>query len=237
MAQWLDHSIWRFADVVACRAVSNPAWCRIMRERSCFSPLNLGTLSSRCCVLGQGTSPSNASLDSGGRTEMEMCTISSISRNGCRTVCSPWSWDDTRMNRSSDHAGVNVNLADMSSNLISDYKRLPLSFFLTNLRLTKMNTSQICHVMVSQQAAWYRSILIAFILTPWHGPAGMISTYCTPILPRKQILTQVSKESALSLVWFVWRAYRVHNRRPTGPQSPSKTAPLHEAPPETFTAV
>ena len=28
------------------------------------SPLNLGTLL-RCCILGQGTSPSNASLDSG----------------------------------------------------------------------------------------------------------------------------------------------------------------------------
>ena len=52
------------AIVTACRAVSNPAWCRIFREISCFSPLNIGTLS-RCCVLGQGTSPSNASLDSG----------------------------------------------------------------------------------------------------------------------------------------------------------------------------
>ena len=54
---------WRSADVAACRAVSNPAWCRIFREISCFSPLNLGTLL-RCCVLGQDTSPSNASLDS-----------------------------------------------------------------------------------------------------------------------------------------------------------------------------
>ena len=53
---------WRSADV--CREVSNPAWCRIFREISCFSPLNLGTLA-RCCVLEQGTSPSNASLDSG----------------------------------------------------------------------------------------------------------------------------------------------------------------------------
>ena len=55
---------WRSTDVTACRAVSNPAWCSIFREISCFSPLNLGTLL-RCCVLGQGTSPSNASLDSG----------------------------------------------------------------------------------------------------------------------------------------------------------------------------
>ena len=53
---------WRSADVAACRAVSNPAW--IFREISCFSPLNLGTLL-RCCVPGQATSPSNASLASG----------------------------------------------------------------------------------------------------------------------------------------------------------------------------
>ena len=55
---------WRSADVAACRVVSNPAWCRIFREISCFSPLNLGTLL-RWCVLGQDTSPSNASFDSG----------------------------------------------------------------------------------------------------------------------------------------------------------------------------
>ena len=30
---------WRSADVAACRAVSNPAWCRIFREISCFSIL------------------------------------------------------------------------------------------------------------------------------------------------------------------------------------------------------
>ena len=55
---------WRSADVAACRAVSNLALCRIFRDISCFSHRNLGTLL-RCCVLGQGTSPSNASLDSG----------------------------------------------------------------------------------------------------------------------------------------------------------------------------
>ena len=53
-----------FANVTACRAVSNPAWCRIFREISCFSPLNIGTLF-RCCVFGQDTLPSHASLDSG----------------------------------------------------------------------------------------------------------------------------------------------------------------------------
>ena len=55
---------WRSVDVAACRVVSNPTWCRIFRDISCFSPLNLGTLL-RCCVLGQGNSLSNASLDSG----------------------------------------------------------------------------------------------------------------------------------------------------------------------------
>ena len=53
-----------FANVTACRAVSNPAWCRIFREISCFSPLNSGPLF-RCSVLGQGTLPSHASIDSG----------------------------------------------------------------------------------------------------------------------------------------------------------------------------
>ena len=53
-----------FANVTACRAVSNPAWCRIFREISCFPPLNIGTLF-RCWVLGQDILPSHASLDSG----------------------------------------------------------------------------------------------------------------------------------------------------------------------------
>ena len=47
----------RFADVAACRVLLIPLG-------KGFSPLNLGT-SFRCCVLGQGTSPSNALLDSG----------------------------------------------------------------------------------------------------------------------------------------------------------------------------
>ena len=53
-----------FANFTAFRVVSNPAWCRIFREISFFSPLNIGILF-RCCVLGQGTLPSHASLDSG----------------------------------------------------------------------------------------------------------------------------------------------------------------------------
>ena len=58
---------WRngFANVAACRAVSNPAWCRIFREILSFSPLNIGTLFRCCCVLGQDTLLSHASFDSG----------------------------------------------------------------------------------------------------------------------------------------------------------------------------
>ena len=52
-----------FANAKACRAVSNPTWCRIFWEISCFSPLNIGTLF-RCCVPGQDTLPPHASLDS-----------------------------------------------------------------------------------------------------------------------------------------------------------------------------
>ena len=54
----------RFDNFPTWRTVSNTAWCRIFRENSCFSPLNLGTLF-RCCVARQGTSPLNASLDTG----------------------------------------------------------------------------------------------------------------------------------------------------------------------------
>ena len=53
-----------FVHFAASRAVSNPAWCKIYSEISRFSTLNIGTLF-RCCVLGQGTQSSNASLDSG----------------------------------------------------------------------------------------------------------------------------------------------------------------------------
>ena len=56
----------RSADIAACRAVSNPAWCRIFREISCFSPPILGIAYCLDVVsLGQVTSLSNASLDSG----------------------------------------------------------------------------------------------------------------------------------------------------------------------------
>ena len=90
---------WPYCDVAACRAVSYPA--SFFREISCFFPLNLGTLF-RCCVLGQGTSPSNASLDSA------------------------WSWNSTRMNRSSWPGYTNVNSDNRSSDLISAYKLAPL---------------------------------------------------------------------------------------------------------------
>ena len=49
---------WHFANIAACRAVSNPTWCGIFWEIWCLSPLSLGTLF-RCCVLGQGRFQSN----------------------------------------------------------------------------------------------------------------------------------------------------------------------------------
>ena len=52
-----------FANVTACRAVSHPAWCRIFREISCFSPLKIGTIFFD--VVALGTLPSHASLESG----------------------------------------------------------------------------------------------------------------------------------------------------------------------------
>ena len=52
-----------FANVTACRAVSNPAGYR-MSEKYHVPSLNIETLS-RCCILGKGTLPSHASLDSG----------------------------------------------------------------------------------------------------------------------------------------------------------------------------
>ena len=53
MAQWLER--------VALTMLLPAVWFRI---RLGFPPLNLGTLF-RCCVVRQGTSPLNASLDSG----------------------------------------------------------------------------------------------------------------------------------------------------------------------------
>ena len=54
----------RFVNVTVCRTVSNPSRCRIFREISCFSPLNIGKLFRRC-ILRQDTLPPHASLDSG----------------------------------------------------------------------------------------------------------------------------------------------------------------------------
>ena len=54
---------WSFANDAVCCTVSEPAWCRIFKEISCFSPPNIGTLF-RLCVLGQSTLFPHASLDS-----------------------------------------------------------------------------------------------------------------------------------------------------------------------------
>ena len=72
--------------------MSLPAvWFRILFgagwEISCFFPLHIGTLF-RCCVLGQGTRPSKMIhlTQVKMRTDMAMCMISSMRRNGCTTV-------------------------------------------------------------------------------------------------------------------------------------------------------
>ena len=59
---------WRSADVAVCRAVSNPVWCRIFREISCFSPLNIGTLLNVLC-FGKALHPQMLHL-----TQVKMCT-------------------------------------------------------------------------------------------------------------------------------------------------------------------
>ena len=48
------------------------------------------------------------------RTDIAICTICSMRRNGCRTVCTPWSWNGTRMNRSSDREGEGKCLHTLS---------------------------------------------------------------------------------------------------------------------------
>ena len=114
--------VWPFADVAACRAVSNPDWCRIFKEiscppQSCFDGVPLGkALHPQMLNLIQVkmSRPTR-------RTEMAMRTISLMGWNGCRIVCSPWSRNDTKMNRSSNQ-GVNVKSDDRSPDLISDYK-------------------------------------------------------------------------------------------------------------------
>ena len=98
---------WRFADVAACRVVSNPAWCRIFREISCFPLSILGHCSYMYVVsFGKALHPQCFTwlrwkwIPS--TTEMAMCMISSMRWNSCKTVYSPWSRNGTRMIKSSD---------------------------------------------------------------------------------------------------------------------------------------
>ena len=64
-------------------------------------------------------------------TAMTMCTISSMCRNGCRTVCSPWSWNDTRMSRLSypsiEHAQTQYRLWFQHVSLIDHKKSIFVS--------------------------------------------------------------------------------------------------------------
>ena len=118
-------------------AVSNPAWCRIFREILCFSPPNLGILL-RCCVLGQGTSPSNASLDSGENEYLIGQRWQCVRLVQCAEmvaglyvfrgveVAHEWTGPVTR--------GYDVKSVDSSSDLISDYKPAPLPFTFLPIR-------------------------------------------------------------------------------------------------------
>ena len=118
------------------RAVLNPAGCRIFKELSCFSPLKLGTLS-RCWVLGQCTSPSNASLDSGEDEYLVgqrwQCVgydkFSAPKRLQYCLLSVDLKWYTTEQVQ---WYGGNMS-ADKSLNLISDYRPLTLPLFLWNI--------------------------------------------------------------------------------------------------------
>ena len=93
------------ADVAACRTILNPAWCRIFM---CPPSQSWDIVPMLCPWARHFTLKCFIWLRwkwVPGRTEMKMCTISLMRRNGCRTVCSPWSWNGTRMNRSSVQVG------------------------------------------------------------------------------------------------------------------------------------
>ena len=87
---------WRSADAAACRAVSNPARAGFSEKYNVF-PLSILGHCFNVVSLGKALHPQMLHLtqvkmsSAPGRTEMAMCMISSMRRNGCRTVCSPWS--------------------------------------------------------------------------------------------------------------------------------------------------
>ena len=134
---------WSSANVAAYRAFSSPSWCRISEK---YNVSHLSILGNCLCPCArQFTIKCFTWLRCKwvpDRTEIAMCTISSMRRNGCRTVCSPLSWNGTRMNRSSDQ-GVNCMLAEESLDLIPDYKPaplpLPLSFFNSSQTTSDLN--------------------------------------------------------------------------------------------------
>ena len=82
--------------------------------------------------------------------EMAMCMISSMCRNGCRTVCSPWSWDGTQMNRSSNQE-VNVKVGwNTWYQIINQHLYLFFNFF----------TTQLC-CWVAQSITWQDKLITA----------------------------------------------------------------------------
>ena len=75
------------------------------REISRFSPPNFGKLFRCLCPCARYFILTCFTLlrckRVSGRTEMVVCTISSKHRNGCRTICCPWSSNGTLAGRSS----------------------------------------------------------------------------------------------------------------------------------------
>ena len=91
MAQWLERGALPMSlPAVQCRIPLGAGFS----ERYHVSSLSILGHCKDVVSLGKALHP--------GRTEMTMCTISSMRRNGCRTVCSPWKSNGTQMNRSSD---------------------------------------------------------------------------------------------------------------------------------------
>ena len=85
-------SVWGFVNVAACRAVSNPAWCRIFKEMSCFTS-QYWDIVSMLCPGARHLTLKFFTLHRWKlvpvRTQMAMWMVSPMRRNGCRTVCSP----------------------------------------------------------------------------------------------------------------------------------------------------
>ena len=103
---------WRFVITTARRAGSIPSWdifwekCNVSPHSTLGHYFNVCLPWARLFTLTCFTWLRCKWVT--GSTAMTMCTICSMRRNGCRTVCSTWSLNSTRMSMSSDQR-VNCN--------------------------------------------------------------------------------------------------------------------------------